>query len=62
MHSDGQGCLRACGQLRSIFFTRGKWCYMSGMIDVLLKSSEDGATGPQFTCLTTVLLVQKYKH
>ena len=27
-----------------MFFTRGAWSYMSGMIDVLLKCSEDGQT------------------
>ena len=31
-------------QMGSIFFTQGTWSYMSGMIDVLLKSTEDGQT------------------
>jgi hypothetical protein len=34
----------ACAQMRSMFFTQGSWSYMSGMIDVVLKCSEDGQT------------------
>ena len=34
--------MQMCAQLRSIFFTRGTWAHMSGMVDVLLHCSEAG--------------------